>query len=148
MKAKNNTKKYLRKIRKWKKYKKKFSHKQTRFVVSDIALHINKSVSKEKLLHLEEMLLEKSGDDMYYESCKQIFDKDKNKSIDWKSLSKFLYIVFQMSTYHKDLKQDKQNIFIECNPIEINSQKKILWNKFAFSSGDNKLIRMILKKVK
>ncbi|QJR43958.1 hypothetical protein [Mycoplasma miroungirhinis] len=138
------------------KYISRFKHKQMQFLVSKIFLLFESSLSINELIKIEYELLEKNFlKDMYVD----IFMKNrftfKKEFINckWESFAKFLFYIFQTSTYFFDKKHKVPNVFIIGGEITINEEKRRLFNEFAeslekVSINFNFYIKQILKWVK
>ena len=118
--------KLLKQNQKWKLVKEKYKHKQMRLVFSKIALIFNPNIEINKLIEGESKMLEAKKDQqetMFLNIFSQ-FEKITNEKANWKSFAKYLWYVFQTSTYWKDKKQNIENIFIKNNYIKMNQTKR------------------------
>ncbi|MCU4117309.1 hypothetical protein N8G13_02435 [Mycoplasma zalophi] len=138
------------------KYISRFKHKQMQFLVSKIFLLFESSLSLNELIKIEYELLEKNFlKDMYVD----IFMDNKSTfneqfiNCKWESFAKFLYYIFQTSTYFYDKKHKVPNIFIIGGETTMNEEKRRLFNEFSeslekASSNFNFYVKQILKWVK
>ncbi len=153
MKLKSKTLKILKKERKLKDYNNLFANKQTRFLLTKIINILNPEVNPHITAKIE-MGLTKNDENMFVESCKSIIEitnVEKYASADWETFGKYLYFVFQTGVFYNNKKDGVENIFINGDYIELNIEKKMLFNKFVESiktiPGHNQLIKQILKVV-
>ena len=136
----------------WIEYKNKFKHKSMRLIVSYIILKYKPTASIEELVNIEKKLIKvKKGKGMFCDSfieVKEITSLDFN----WESFGNFMWYVYQTSTYYKDAKKNKKNIYTLENFIEINKIKTKLFFQWLSSipidqKEYNLNIRAIMSKV-
>lgn len=155
MKSLKAIKRLLKQNKQWSEYKKKYAHKQMRLVSSKIALIYNQDLSLEELYKLEVMALEakkvneeKMFEDLYFE-----LDKMVNRPyIDWESFGRYMWYTYQTSTYWKDVKKKRPNVFNSRNYIEQNAIKREYYSKWLQSidlsiEGANDRIIKVQKEV-
>ncbi len=154
MKLKNKTAKILHQKGRLKEYKEIFSYKQTRFMLTKIINILNPNADPIKTSELEISII-KNNDNMFVPAAKKITSiahTKKYEKADWESFGKYLYFVFQTGVFYKNKKTQTPNIYDGGNYIELNIEKKILFNKFVdslkiISPDHNTLIKKILKVV-
>ena len=111
----------LKNDNKWNKYKEVFRHKQMQLAITKICLVFDEKIDIDKLFLIEESLIDKTND-RFSDAFKEVSILLNNKA-DWNSFAKFMNLQVQMSTYYKDMKQGKDNIFIN-NVIKMNEEKR------------------------
>jgi len=136
----------------WSIYKKKFNDKSMRLILSYIILIYKPSTSIDEMIEIEKELITKKNDESMFNS---VFIKVKeitNKNFDWESFGKFMWYVYQTSTYYKDIKKNVKNIYTTENFIQINKIKTNLFFKWLQSIPVNEEkynfnIRLIMSRV-
>ena len=136
----------------WSIYKKKFNDKSMRLILSYIILIYKPSTSIDEMIEIEKELITKKNDESMFNS---VFIKVKeitNKNFDWESFGKFMWYVYQTSTYYKDIKKNVENIYTTENFIQINKIKTNLFFKWLQSIPVNEEkynfnIRLIMSRV-
>lgn len=139
---------------KWASYKEKYKHPQMKFIFSKVALIFNPDLSVDELIPFEIEMLN-ANKDKKEEMFVNIFKKMRNITqvkADWKIFGKFIWFVFQTSTYWKDTKKNISNIYTKRNYITVNQTKRDLFNDWLHSidhntENYNDLIVETLKKV-
>lgn len=131
-KLKNNNQK-LRKLKKeliynreWKNYVKHFRHRQMRLLVSKIALIYNFEIPLADLVKLEKLTIEAAKNknlEMFVPIFIYLEILIKHKA-NWADFGRFIFYVFQTSTFYKDMRHKQKNIFTKQNIIEQNYQKR------------------------
>ena len=115
----------------------KYKHKQMKFITSKIVLIYNPKVSVDELIKLETLMLKADkGKDMFDEPFKMV-EKLTNTVADWKSFSKFMWYVYQTSTFFKDEKKGIKNIFNNENTIKLNEIRRGFFHKWLHSFPEN-----------
>ena len=120
-----------------KEYKQKYKHKQMVFMFSNIMLTLNENADVEKLIEVEKELLRKEISEDMFEVYALRGKEISGMDLDWESFSKFIWYVFQTSTYYSDIKKGKHNIYNVENYIELNSTKRKLYFNFIHSIDKN-----------
>ncbi|TCG10432.1 hypothetical protein [Mycoplasma todarodis] len=154
MKLKSKTLNILKKQGKLKDYNNLFANKQTRFLLTKIINILNPNANPDETAKLE-MGLIKNEADMYIEGAKKIIEitgANEYEAADWESFGRYLYFVFQTGVFYHNKKNNVENIFINGDYVELNIEKKMLFNKFVdslkvTSIDHNHLIKEILKVV-
>ncbi len=133
-------KKQIKSEGEWKKYKNVFRHKQMRLIFSEVALLLNPEINLKFLMDCEISLLSfEKGPKMFVETFKTLNDRVTFKC-DWEMFAHFLWFVYQTSTYWKDTKKKKTNIFTKDNYLEVNQQKRDCYQKWIDSiDKENKM---------
>lgn len=126
-------KKQIKKEKLWKAYKARFEHKQMKLLFSKIALLLDGEINL-KFLHDQELKLVDAeiSNEMFIDIFKSFEDKIDFKS-NWELFGKFIWFVFQTSTYWKDSKAGKHNIFTPENHFELNQIKRDLYQQWIKS---------------
>lgn len=148
-------KKLLKQNKQWSEYKKKYAHKQMRLVSSRVSLIYKEDLTVEKLYALEVKMLEaKKADEeeMFLEVFKNFNDFLEVPKVDWKAFAKYLWYVYQTSTYWKDSKKKRPNTFNTKNYIEKNQIKRAYYSKWVESidlsiPGANERLTRVMKEV-
>lgn len=132
MKKLKKIKNKLKENNQWKKYKKIFIHKQTRFFISKIILIYKKAIDVDILYKWEKSFLNTNINQNMFEKVfsefKQIYSNG-----DWFSFSKMLWYIYQISRFYKDKRNKIKNIYINGNIIELNKMKKNYYVKWLES---------------
>lgn len=126
-------KKQIKKEKNWKAYKVRFEHKQMKFLFSKIALLLDDEINL-KFLHDQELKLVnvEISNEMFIEVFKSLEDKIDFKC-NWELFGKFIWFVYQTSTYWKDSKKNNHNIFTPENHLELNQTKRDLYQQWIKS---------------
>ncbi len=154
MKLKNKTLRILKENGKLKEYNNLFANKQTRFLLTKIINILNPN-SDPRLTASIEMDLIKNKKDMYIEGTSKIIEitgAEEYKDANWKVFGEYLYFVFQTGVFYHNKKNEIENIYIDGDYVELNIEKKMLFNEFVeslktTSIDHNNLIKEILKVV-
>lgn len=154
MKKLKEIKKHLIIQNKWLSYKEKYKHPQMKLIFSKVALIFNPDLSIKELVSFELEMLEankEKKDEMFVPIFKKLRNLTNVKA-DWKAFGKFMWFVFQTSTYWKDEKKGINNIYTKRNYITVNQTKRDLFNEWLHSidhntNNYNDLIIETLKKV-
>lgn len=139
---------------KWQSYKAKYKHPQMKFIFSKIALIFNPDLSSKALVSFEIEMIE-TNKDKKEEMFVNVFKKMKtltNVKANWNAFGKFMWFVFQTSTYWQDTKKNINNVYTKRNYITVNQTKRDLFNEWLHSidphtQNYNDLIVETLKKV-
>ena len=127
----------LKENNQWKKYKKIFVHRQTRFFVSKIVLVYKEAIDVETLYKWEKSFLTTKINQSMFEKVFSEF-KILYSNGDWFSFSKMLWYIYQISRYYKDKRNKIDNIYINGNIIELNKIKKKYYVKWLNSLDKTK----------
>ncbi len=142
----------LRKRKLLSEYNKKFKHKDMRFLFSYVALTFDDSIKVSALVKEEVKLLKADKEKDMFVASYLVLKELTDKKIDWKSFGKFIWFIFQTSTYWKDQRKKIENEFKKDNLVITNQTKRIYYNKWLESlpadieDQNNKVIQ-IMKRV-
>ena len=134
-----------------KSYNKKFKHKDMKFLLSYVALTFNEEIKIDLLVKEEVKLLNvEKGPKMFINAYSSL-SKMTDKNIDWNSFGKFIWYIYQSSTYWKEDKK-KNNIYSKESFVAMNDQKRKHYNKWMRSipettEGYNLKIMEVMKRV-
>lgn len=123
----------IKNLKLWRKYKKKFQHPQMRLLFSRIALTLDPEINLKFLLDKEMFLIEvEKSPEMFveiYESLSSI----ASFKCDWTVFGKFIWYIYQTSTYWKDARKKRVNVFTKENYLEQNQIKRELYQEWLDS---------------
>lgn len=122
----NKVKKNLILDQDWIKYLKKFRHHQMRLLASKIALIYNINIKVIDLLKIEKLMLDASKNkhpEMFVPIFIYLGILTKTKA-NWNAFGRFIFYIFQTSTFYHDSRFRKTNIFNKKNIIERNFEKR------------------------
>ena len=127
-----NLKKLLKKKKLLNKYKNKFNHKKIQFIGSKIYLLFNAKPLLNKMVKFEEELLSLDINENMFLTCFENNFQELKKEMDIKSLSFFLWEIFQFSIFETNSNfkkyQNTQDDF-----IKLHSNKRKHFNKWIES---------------
>ncbi len=155
MKQKNRIKLQLIKNGLYDSYRNKFCQKQIRFITTKIMKIMEIKVSDSKMFDVEKCLV--NNDSKIFETAFSKLSKEirasKLSCVDFNSLGKFLFLIFQTAVFYSNKRKNIPNIFLTNNFVDLNIKKKILFNDFCQSlksttPDHNKYIIQILKAIK
>lgn len=114
-------------------YKKRFSHKQMRFVCSKIVLLFKDHVFANELEAIEKSLLEKELNKDLFKEAFTMIDKLVDNGADWASLGQYMWYAYQTSRFFKDIKRKDKNIYTKANSVKLNELRRQLYGKWMHS---------------
>ena len=154
MKVLKEVKRQLINSGEWEYYQDNYEHKQMKFIFSKVALIFNKDLTADVLFEYEQKMahIDKTKKELTFVD---IFKKMKTLTsvkADWEAFGKFMWYVYQTSTYWKDDARNIPNVYTKRNYITINQIKRDLFNDWLHSidhhvENYNYLIVNTLKKV-
>ncbi|WP_156768858.1 hypothetical protein [[Mycoplasma] mobile] len=98
-----------------------------RFLLSKIALIFNEKANVEYLINLEINLIKKEKQFHLFDEFVEYIGKNAEwnfKDANWIYLSKFLFYIYQISSFYYDEKYKIKNIYTKENFTELNSKKR------------------------
>lgn len=125
----------LKSSKNWRKYKHKFHHKQMQFLFSKIVLIFQPDIDINKLAKQEILMLntdKKDGDAMFLKIFENMQEFTGVKA-NWEEFAKFIWYVYQTSTYWKDSRKNIPNVFNKKNYIEKNRIKREHYYHWLYS---------------
>ncbi len=134
-----------------KQYNKKFKNKDMKFLFTFVALAYNDSIKLNFLVKEEKDLMNKKNDQSMFVSSYKKLNKYTNDEILWDEFGIFIWYIFQTSTYWKDKRKKKENIFKDGNFVKVNQEKRNHYNAWLqsipadFEDQNEKLIKVLRK---
>ncbi|MCK5867559.1 MAG: hypothetical protein KAG14_04100 [Mycoplasmataceae bacterium] len=118
-----------------KNYNSTFKHKQMRFLLTKLSLIFIDKIDEEIFTELEIKLHQnEKSSKMFIESI-DILKKQTKYKADWNSFSKFLWYVYQTSTYYNDSKKNIKNVYTN-KIIKTNEIRRNLYNTWMESMAE------------
>lgn len=154
MKKIKKIKKVLKKEKLWITYCQKFRHKQMKFIFSKIALILKLDLNIDILMTYEKKMMHSNiqkKEDMFLNVFQDMGKLTEIKA-DWESFAKFLFYIYQTSSFFYDRKKKIKNVFLQNEVIEMNQIKRNHYDKWLFSLDQikpdfNLIVTKILKVV-
>lgn len=114
-------------------YKKRFSHRQMRFVCSKIVLLFKDNVFANELEAIEKSLLKEKVDRDLFKEAFEMIDKIIDNGADWASLGQYMWYAYQTSRFFKDAKNKNENVYTKANSVKLNELRRQLYGKWMHS---------------
>lgn len=123
----------IKNLKQWRKYKKVFHHPQMRLLFSRIALMLDPEINLKFLLDKELLLIQIEKSPEMFVEIYQSLESVASLKCDWTTFGKFIWYIYQTSTYWKDTKKKRGNIFTRDNYLEQNQIKRELYQQWLDS---------------